>query len=135
MEFVKNNILLIAVAFASGAMLLWPFVRRQSGGPWVDTVGATHLINREDGLVLDVRESAEFAQGHILGARNLPLSQLEKRAGELDKLKAKPVILCCASGNRSTRAVGLLRARGLEKVYNLSGGFAAWQQAGLPVEK
>jgi rhodanese-related sulfurtransferase len=135
MEFVKNNILLIAVAFASGAMLLWPFVRRQSGGPWVNTVEATQLINREDGLVLDVREASEYAQGHILGARNLPLSQLEARAAELDKLKAKPVILCCASGHRSSRAVGLLKARGLEKVFNLSGGFGAWQQAGLPVEK
>jgi rhodanese-related sulfurtransferase len=135
MEFIKNNILLIAVAVISGAMLLWPLIRRQTGGPWVDTVGATQLINREGGLVLDVRESAEYAQGHILGARNVPLSQLEKRAAELDKLKSKPVILCCASGNRSTRAVGLLRSRGIEKVFNLSGGFAAWQQAGLPVEK
>jgi len=134
-EFIKNNILLIAVAVASGAMLLWPLVRRQTGGPWVDTVGATQLINREDGIVLDVRESVEYAQGHILGARNVPLSQLEKRVTELDKLKTKPVILCCASGNRSTRAVGLLKSRGLERVFNLSGGFAAWQQAGLPVEK
>lgn len=135
LEFVRNNILLIAVAAASGAMLLWPLIRRQTGGPWVDTVQATQLINREDGIVLDVRESVEYAQGHILGARNVPMSQLEKRAAELDKLKSKPVILCCASGNRSTRAVGLLKARGLEKVFNLSGGFAAWQQAGLPVEK
>ncbi len=135
MDFVKNNILLIAVAVVSGVMLIWPFIRRQTGGPWVDTVGATQLINREGGLVLDVRESEEYGQGHILGARNLPLSQLEKRAAELDKLKNKPVILCCASGNRSTRAVGLLKSRGLERVFNLSGGFAAWQQAGLPVEK
>ena len=135
MEFIQNNILLFAVAFVSGAMLLWPLVRRQTGGPWVDTVQATQLINRDDAVVVDVRELSEYAQGHILGARNLPLSQLGKRSGELDKLKARAVILCCASGNRSSQAVGLFRAHGIERVFNLSGGFAAWQQAGLPVEK
>ncbi len=135
MEFVKNNILLFAVALVSGAMLLWPLVRRQAGGPWVNTVQATQLINREDAAVVDVREQSEYVQGHILGAKNLPLSLIGKRAGEIDKLKTRPVILCCASGNRSSQAVALFKANGIDKVYNLSGGFAAWQQAGLPVEK
>ncbi len=76
MDFIKNNLLLIAVAFASGAMLLWPFVRRTAGGPWVSTLQATQMINREDALVLDVREPAEFAKGHILGAKNVPLGGL-----------------------------------------------------------
>ncbi len=135
MEFVKNNILLFAVALVSGAMLLWPLVRRQAGGPWVNTVQATQLINREDAAVVDVREQSEYVQGHILGAKNLPLSLIGKRAGEIDKLKTRPVILCCASGSRSSQAVALFKANGIDKVYNLSGGFAAWQQAGLPVEK
>ena len=73
MDFIQNNLLLIAVAFASGAMLIWPFVRRTAGGPWVNTLQATQLINREDALVLDVREPAEYAKGHILGAKNVPL--------------------------------------------------------------
>ena len=73
MDFVKNNLLLILVAFVSGAMLLWPLVRRSAGGPWVDTLGATQMINREDALVLDVREAAEYARGHILGAKSVPL--------------------------------------------------------------
>jgi rhodanese-related sulfurtransferase len=134
-DFVQNNLLLILVAFVSGAMLIWPTVRRSAGGPWVDTLRATQMINREDAVVIDVREAAEYARGHILGARNVPLKELERRLGELEKHKAKPLILCCESGSRSGNAISVLRRHGFEKVQNLSGGFGAWQQAGLPVEK
>jgi rhodanese-related sulfurtransferase len=135
MDFIQNNILLIAVAFASGAMLIWPLVRRGAGGPWVGTLEATQLINREDALVIDVREPAEYAKGHVLGSKNVPLGDVERRAAEFDKHKAKPVIVVCESGSRSARALDALRGRGFARVVNLSGGFGAWQQAGLPVEK
>jgi rhodanese-related sulfurtransferase len=135
MDFIRNNLLLIAVAFASGAMLIWPLVRRGAGGPWVDTLQATQLINREDALVLDVREAAEYAKGHIMGAKNVPVAELERRAGELDRFKARPVIVTCDSGSRATRAISLLKGRGFARVVNLAGGFGAWQGAGLPVEK
>ena len=135
MDFIKNNLLLIAVAFASGAMLIWPLVRRGAGGPWVGTLQATHMINREDALVLDVRDAAEYAKGHILGSRSAPLSDLEARIGEFAKYKSRPVIIACDSGNRSTNAIGILRRHGFANVFNLAGGLAGWQQAGLPVEK
>jgi len=135
MDFIQNNLLLIAVAFASGAMLIWPFVRRTAGGPWVSTLQATQMINREDALLLDVREPAEYAKGHILGAKNVPLADLERRAAEFDRQKAKPVIVTCDSGSRATRAIGVLKARGFANVFNLNGGYGAWLQAGLPVEK
>jgi rhodanese-related sulfurtransferase len=92
-------------------------------------------MNRENALVLDVREPAAYAAGHILGARNLPLGELEKRIEELDKHKKKPVIVACDTGTTSTRAVKVLKARGFENVVNLSGGFRAWLQASLPMEK
>jgi rhodanese-related sulfurtransferase len=136
LEFLQKNILLVAAAVGSGAMLLWPLVRGGvGGGASVSTLQATQLMNRDNALVLDVREPAGFAAGHILGARNVPLAQLDKRAGELDKYKAKPVIVSCDTGNVSTRAVGLLRARGFTNVVSLSGGFRGWLQAGLPMEK
>jgi len=134
-KFVLDNIFLIAVAFVSGAMLVWPLVRRGAGGPSVNTLEATQLINRQDALVLDVREQAEYAQSHILNSRGLPLSQIEARIGDIEKFKDKPVIVYCASGNRSSAAAAVLRKHGFSKVSNLSGGFAAWQQAGLPVQK
>jgi rhodanese-related sulfurtransferase len=116
-------------------MLVWPLLRRGAGGPSVTTLEATQLINRQDALMLDVREQAEFAQSHILNSRLLPLSQLEARAGDIDKYKDKPVIVYCATGNRSSTAVAMLKKRGFSNVLNLSGGFSAWQQAGLPVQK
>ena len=135
MDFITKNIFLVVIALVSGGMLLWPLLRKGAGGPWVNTLQATQMMNRDDALVLDLRPAAEFASGHILGARNLPLADLERRAGELDKHKAKPVIVHCADGNRAGGAVALLRRNGFANVVNLSGGYAAWQQAGLPVEK
>ena len=135
MKFVIDNIFLIAVAFVSGAMLVWPLVRRGAGGPSVNTLEATQLINRQEALVLDVREQAEYAQSHILNSRGLPLSQIEARIGDMEKFKGKPVIVYCATGNRSSAAAAALKKHGFSNVVNLSGGFAAWQQAGLPVQK
>jgi rhodanese-related sulfurtransferase len=135
LEFLQKNILLVAAAVGSGAMLLWPLVRGGGGGSAVNTLQATQLINRENALVLDVREPAAYAAGHILGAKNLPLGELEKRIEELDKHKKKPVIVACDTGTTSTRAVKVLKARGFENVVNLSGGFRAWLQASLPMEK
>jgi rhodanese-related sulfurtransferase len=135
MDFVRNNLLLIALAVVSGAMLVWPLLRRGAGGPWVSTLEATHLINRQDAIVIDLRDAAEYSKGHILGARSVPLADLERRLGELTKFKSRPVILSCESGGRSGNAIAVLRRSGFTNVHNLSGGVAAWQQAGLPVEK
>lgn len=135
MKFVMDNIFLVAAALVSGAMLLWPILRRSGGGASVNTLEATQMINREDALLLDVREPAEYAQAHILNARGLPLSQFDARVGDLDKFKDKPVIVYCATDNRSRTAVETLRKRGFSNAVVLSGGFAAWQQAGLPVQK
>ena len=132
-DFVRNNLLLFVVAFVSGAMLLWPVFRRSAGGPWVNTAEATHLINREDALVLDVRDPGEYGAGHILGAKNVPVSRLDD--GELAKRKERPVIVYCDGGERAGKAISVLKKQGFTRVVNLSGGIKAWQQAGLPVEK
>jgi rhodanese-related sulfurtransferase len=127
------NYLYIATALVSGAMLVLPAVRRGGGGSAVSPQDATLMINRQDALVLDMRPAEEFGKGHILNARNVPLAQLEGRTGELQKYKAKPVIVC-EDGARSGAAAAL-RKLGFENVYTLAGGLPAWQQAGLPTEK
>jgi rhodanese-related sulfurtransferase len=116
-------------------MLIWPLLRKGAGGPWVTSAEATQMINRQDAVLLDVREPGEYAAGHIIGARNVPLAKLEEGAAELKKLKSKPVIAYCGDGNRASKALGALRRQGFENVANLTGGYAAWQQAGLPVER
>ena len=133
MQFITDNIVLIAIAFASGAMLLWPFVARRAGGPSLDTLGATRLINDTGAIVVDVRSPADFAAGHLPNARNIPLAELDKRMGELPA--GKPVLICCNSGATSGRATSLLRRSGREDVFNLAGGLQGWLQAGLPVVK
>lgn len=134
-DFLRQNYLLVGVALASGGMLLWPYLRRASGGPWATPAQATHLINREDASVIDVREPAEYAAGHVLGAKNVPLARVASAGAELAKRKAKPMIVYCASGDRSNKAAATLRKQGFERVFTLAGGMKAWQDAGLPVEK
>ena len=136
MKFIQDNLLLIAVALVSGAMLLWPYVRRVGGGPSVSAAQATQLINREDALVLDVRDPGEYGTGHILGAKNVPLSRIDAGGAEIaPKRKDKPVIVYCDTGNRSQKAAATLRNQGFARAVNLAGGLGAWQQAGLPLEK
>jgi rhodanese-related sulfurtransferase len=134
-DFVRNNLLLFAVAIISGGMLLWPFVRRTAGGPWVTPAQATHLINREDAIIIDVREPAQFAAGHVLGAKNVPLARLDAPTPDLLKRKARPVIVYGDVGDRAAKAAAALKKHGFARVTNLSGGIKAWQEAGLPVEK
>lgn len=96
---------------------------------------ATMLINREDAAVVDVRSVAEFQEGHIRGARNVPLESLERQEKVLARLRDRPVIVCCGAGNHSPRAAGWLTSNGFERVYLLSGGMRSWQSENLPVTK
>ena len=132
MEFVQQNIMWVALAFVSGGMLLWPML---AGGNarHLTPAQATLLMNREDALMLDVRETGEWSSGHIPGARHIALTQLDKRMSELEKFKDRPIIICCASGNRSSSACGQLKKGGFEKVFSLAGGISAWLQASLPL--
>lgn len=134
-DFLRQNYLLVLVALVSGGMLVWPYVRRATGGPWVSPAQATHLINREDAFVIDVREPGEYGAGHVLGAKNIPLGRVQAAGADLAKRKEKPVIVYCETGNRSASAAATLRKQGFARVFNLSGGMKAWQDAGLPVEK
>ena len=135
MDFVINNWVLFAVAFASGALLLWPMVQGGMGGGGLSATQAVQLINREKAVVVDVCEAEEFAQGHIGGARHIPLNQLEQRLPEAVKNKALPVLLVCASGARANRALGVAKKLGYEKAQVLAGGLKAWKDANLPLEK
>jgi rhodanese-related sulfurtransferase len=74
--------------------------------------------------LIDVREPDEFAAGHILGARNIPLTQLRMRMKELRK--DQPIYLYCQSGLRSGRAAQMLYRKGYRDLYHLKGGFKQW---------
>lgn len=136
MTFVQNNWMLLLVMFLSGAMLVWPLVQRRfSSAKDIGTLNATHLINTRNALLLDVREPKEYEGGRLPNAVHIPLSQLDSRASELAKMTSRPVVAYCASGNRSRSAAGALERAGFKEIYNLQGGYRAWKDAGLPVEK
>lgn len=83
--------------------------------------------------VVDVREPWEYKQGHVPGAILIPLGQLASRLTELDP--EHPVVVICASGNRSQSAAALLGQKGFKTVYNVLGGTGAWMRSGLEVER
>jgi len=133
-KFIFDNWMLITVAVASGSLLLWPVIQGAATAG-LDPTGAVLLINREKGVVIDVCEPAEFAAGHVGGAKNIPLNQLEAKLAGVVKNKALPVILVCQSGARSNRAVAIAKKLGYEQAQSLGGGLASWRAANLPVEK
>jgi len=132
MEFLQHNWMWVALAITSGGMLLWPMLK-PGGSQSLSPIQATLLMNRENAIVIDVRESGEWNGGHIAGARHIPMPVLQEKIAELDKFKKRPLIICCASGARSSAACTTLRKAGFEKVFNLAGGMVSWREAKLPL--
>lgn len=135
-EFIGNHLFLFSLFLAILVMLVWNlFGSALTGVAEVTPADATRLINREGGVVLDVRAGEEFAAGHIIDALNLPLVELESRRTELDPHKDKPVIAVCGNGPAAARAARLLRGAGFTRAVALRGGIAAWQGAHLPLTR
>ena len=127
--------MLIAIALASGGMLVWPLIASGMNAGALSASGAVQLINREKAVVIDVSEVDEFAVGHVGGAKNVPFGQLEEKLSATVKNKALPVILVCATGARANRAVAVAKKLGYEQAQALGGGLKAWKEANLPLEK
>lgn len=135
MNFFSNplNLLLVAAAALSGGMLLWPTL--QTRGRKLSQLQATQMINQGKTVIVDVRDPAEFATGHLAGAVNIPLNEFPNRQSEIEKFKSKNVIAVCQQGVRSARAASQLGKAGCAEVYSLAGGATAWQSQGLPLVK
>ena len=133
MKFVTENFFLIAIAVLSGTMLLWPVITRRMAGAMVDNLAATRMVNDQGAVLLDVRPNGEFVAGHLPQARNIPVEDITKRAGELPA--NKPLILYCDTSRRAGKAAAALRTAGRDQVFVLDGGLNGWRQAGLPVVK
>jgi rhodanese-related sulfurtransferase len=135
LKFIVDNWLLILVAISSGGMLFWPMLRGASAGGGLSAQGAVQLINRQRGVLVDVREPEEYAAGHAIGAKNVPLNQLEDKLTSAVKNKTVPLLLLCASGARAQRAVAVAKKLGYEQAQVVAGGLKAWKEANRPVEK
>jgi len=134
LSFVLDNWYLFVTALVSGALLLWPTLAGGVGGGKVSAADAVRLINREKAVLIDVSDPAEYAAGHAVGARSVPLAGLET-SRDLPKNKSLPLVVVCPTGTRAQRAVVLLKKLGFENTTALAGGLAAWRAANLPTEK
>jgi len=131
-NFLLENWMLLLVALASGVALMLPALTKGSG---LDPQAMVQLMNREKAVVVDVCEPDEFARGHVIGAKNLPLAQVDEKLAQLVKNKSTPVIMVCQVGARSARAAAAARKLGYENAQSLSGGLRAWVAASMPTEK
>lgn len=118
-------------------VLLALFIRNetQRGGQSVSAQQLVELVNRQNAVVLDVRDKKEFEAGHIVEAINIPHSALESRLSELQDYKEQPLIIACKMGQHSGSAGTMLRKNGFEQVSRLTGGVAEWRNQNLPVVK
>ena len=132
-EFIGNHPFLVG-AFV---VLLALFIRNETrrGGRTVSAQQLVDMVNREDAVVLDVRDKKEFDSGHIVDALNIPYGALESRLDELKSYRARPIVVACKMGQHSGAAGTVLRKNGFEQVSRLTGGIAEWRNQNLPVVK
>ena len=123
MDFLLDNILLIAIILVCSVSLAWPMIQRRRTGPEVDNSSATELINRKNAQIIDLREA-------IANSVNIPADRIQNELGKIDK--ARPVLLVDDDGRRARMASPLLRGTGFKEVYILAGGLNAWRMAKLP---
>jgi rhodanese-related sulfurtransferase len=133
LEFSTNHPILISALLISFFVLVFSELRRKARGiTSVEPQAAVGLINA-DATVVDLRSADAFSRGHIVNAKNIPLDELDANREKLVKLGDKPIIAVCDTGISSNRAVDMLKKAGVDSVYNLKGGIAAWTQANLPL--
>jgi len=132
-SFIVNHWLLVTIFVVLLALILSDTVSRKiSGINPVGTAEAIQIVNQRDGIFLDIRETSEFKKEHIADSMSLPLTTLEANMAKL-KDPAQPLILICASGQRSRTAGKQLHSNGFSNIYVLSGGLNAWKDAKLPL--
>ena len=135
-EFITNNFVLFAALGIILALILRLEINRALRGFKVITPAETvQLINKEDALLLDVREDNERVNGTIKGAKPMALSVLKQRIEELKEFAEKPVIAFCKTGNRSLEACEILKSNQFTNVMSLKGGIEGWRTVNLPVVK
>lgn len=136
-EFIGNHYLLSGAWVAIAVMLIYGMISSSfSPVKELSTHDATMLINKQDAVVLDIRQQNEFKKGHILGARQIKQEQVNQADfSTLEKHKDKPIIVVCAMGMTAKRTAMQMLKAGFSQVSVLKGGMGAWQGANLPVSK
>jgi rhodanese-related sulfurtransferase len=133
LEFVTNHLMLVSAFGAVLVALLWTLIK-DLGSNAISPQQGVMLLNRENAIPIDIRNSASYRAGHIINALNLELAELSGSMAKLEKYKAQPLLLYCDAGVSSQKAVKELVKAGFSKVYQLRGGLSAWRSENLPLE-
>ncbi|MFT4560593.1 MAG: rhodanese-related sulfurtransferase [Gammaproteobacteria bacterium] len=131
-EFAANHLILVS-AFSFVLALLIVNLLQGGGSRAILPIQAVQLLNREDAVIVDIRDEGEFNDGHIINAHHIPRADLKSRIDELKKFKDRPIVVCCASGSSSAPALRELNSAGFGTVHSLKGGIAAWRADNLPL--
>jgi len=135
-DFVgKNPLLFIALIAVLAFIVKVELSRFTRKFKQVNVNEAVLLMNKDETVVLDVREDKEIKGGIIKGARHITLGQLNDRIGQLGNNKQVPVLVYCRTGTRSGAACQTITKAGFENVSSLTGGIMAWGDANLPIER
>ena len=136
-SFASNNGMLSAVWVALVVMIIVTTIKmKMSPIKQISTQDLTFLMNREEGVSLDIRKEKEFKAGHILDAIGLSTEKITKNGfTSLEKYKDKPIIVVCATGMTAVQTANDLLKGGFTRVSVLKGGMNSWTGAGLPVAK
>ncbi|HEY9035582.1 MAG TPA: rhodanese-like domain-containing protein [Pseudomonadales bacterium] len=133
LAFISQH-LILAGAFVS-LVALYFFTELRRSGQAVTPQHLVSLVNRDAARVVDLRDGAEYRAGHIAGAINIPLKDLDKHMGELAGCEDTPVVLVCKQGQLASGAGKTLREKGFTQVFRLAGGIGEWEAARLPLVK
>lgn len=131
--FIGNHPFLVGLFVLLIALFIRNEVKR--GGKTVTSQELVNLINRESAVVVDIRDSKEYFEGHVPKAVNIPFTALQTRVKELEKYKESPVVVTCKAGQHSSLAGTILRKAGFQNVAKLRGGLLEWRNDNMPVEK
>ena len=104
-------------------------------GKSVSPQGLSHLINKENACVIDVRDPAEFRSGHIAGSENIPVSHIPDHLKQLKSEPMRPIVVVCSTGQTAGAMAQRIKAAGLTQVYKLDGGISNWKSQSLPLVK
>ena len=133
LEFAMNHFELVSLMIGLLAALYWVESRRS--GLSISPQGAVRLMNQSQAIVVDLRPTKEFSQGHITNAVNIPYDRFAERMTELDRYKGQMIILVCKMGQHSGGVAKQLRQKGFGQVCRLSGGLSGWTAEQLPLVK
>ncbi|BCL71446.1 putative rhodanese-related sulfurtransferase [Vibrio nigripulchritudo MADA3029] len=135
LDFISNNTILVMVwAGIFVALVVNIFKSKTAGYKEVTAAEVTNMMNREDGVVVDIRSKDEFKKGHITGAVHILPSDIKNGSiASLEKHKSNPIIVVCKTGQTAQASANELNKAGFEKVYLLKNGLIAWNEANLPL--